>query len=84
MDDHGVLDLDTATTVPGPCWERWGGMCGEPTFSRAGDRLVLAARSGADLMALESSDAGRGWSELSSTGLVKPPDPHVLPRVALR
>jgi hypothetical protein len=82
------LDLrgapDAATTVPGPCWERWGGMCGEPTLAWAGDRLVLAARSGASLMALESADEGRTWSELRSTGLVKPPDPHILPRLAIR
>lgn len=82
LDLHGAPLAEP--TVPGPCWERWGGMCGEPTFARAGSRLVLAARSGAALMALESSDSGETWSELRAGALVKPPSPHVLPRVALR
>jgi hypothetical protein len=82
MDVRGIPEA--ATSVPGPCWERWGGMCGSPTFSWAGARLVLAARSGAGLMALESSDESKTWSELKGTNLVKPPDPHILPRVAAR
>jgi hypothetical protein len=59
-------------------------MCGAPTFAWASDRLVLAARSGTSLMALQSVDAGETWSALSSTNLVKPPDPHVLPRTMRR
>jgi hypothetical protein len=74
----------TEASVPGPCWERWGGMCGDPVFTWAGERLILAARSGSSLMALESVDTGQTWSELSATNLVKPPAPHILPRVPPR
>jgi hypothetical protein len=43
-------------------------MCGTPTLIRDAQRLVLAARDGADLLALESTDLGRTFSTLS--GLV--------------
>ena len=70
--------------VPAPCWERWGGLCGAPSFARVGAKLVLAARSGADLMAVESRDDGMTWHELDAASLVRPPGPHVLPRVPAR
>jgi hypothetical protein len=54
--------------TPAACWEPLGGMCGTPTLIRDAQRLVLAARDGADLLALESTDLGRTFSTLS--GLV--------------
>lgn len=78
------LDLQGTPTAepvaPAPCWESWGGLCGAPAFAWVGGRLVLAARSGSDLMAVESPDAGKTWFELSSTRLVKPPGPQVMVR----
>jgi hypothetical protein len=73
--------LSTESIAPAPCWERWGGLCGPPGFAWVGGRLVLAARSGTNLMAVESPDAGKTWLELSSTSLVRPPGPHVIPRL---
>jgi hypothetical protein len=55
-------------STPAACWEPLGGMCGTPTLIRDEQRLVLAARDGADLLALESTDQGRTFSTLS--GLV--------------
>ncbi|HEY2734694.1 MAG TPA: hypothetical protein VGI70_11950, partial [Polyangiales bacterium] len=54
--------------TPAACWEPLGGMCGLPTLVRDAQRLVLAARDGADLLALESTDQGRTFQTLS--GLV--------------
>jgi hypothetical protein len=61
---HAVARAST----PAACWEPLGGMCGTPTLIRDAQRLVLAARDGADLLALESTDLGRTFSTLS--GLV--------------
>jgi hypothetical protein len=54
--------------MPAACWEPLGGMCGVPTLVRDEQRLVLTARDGADLLALESTDQGRTFTTLS--GLV--------------
>lgn len=62
VDAHGAL-LGEART-PAPCWDPQGGMCGQPTLVAAPDRLLLCARDGSDLIALESSDAGRHWTPL--------------------
>ena len=40
-------------------------MCGQPTLVTDGSRLLLCAREGSDLLALESEDGGRAWKPLS-------------------
>ena len=50
------------------CWEPLGGMCGTPTLIRDAQRLVLTARDGSDLLALESRDHANSFTTLS--GLV--------------
>ena len=54
--------------TPSACWEPLGGMCGIPTLTRDTQRIVLTARDGADLLALESTDRAQTFTTLS--GLV--------------
>jgi hypothetical protein len=51
--------------TPAPCWDPTGGMCGQPTLVAAPGRLLLCARDGSDLVALESHDGGQRWRPLS-------------------
>jgi hypothetical protein len=53
-----------AAETPAPCWDPAGGLCGQPTLTQAGTRLLLCARDGSDLLALESNDGGRRWQPL--------------------
>jgi hypothetical protein len=39
-------------------------MCGVPVLARLGSRIVLGAREGTDLLALESPDEGATWEPL--------------------
>jgi hypothetical protein len=50
--------------TPSTCWLPRSGMCGAPTLARLGQRVVLAARDGTDLAALESPDLGHSWQPL--------------------
>jgi hypothetical protein len=50
--------------VPAACWSPAGGMCGAPLLTRIGERIVLGAREGADVLALESADGGQRWEPL--------------------
>jgi hypothetical protein len=49
---------------PGACWSDARGMCGQPLLARLGARIVLGAREGTDLLALESPDEGTTWEPL--------------------
>jgi len=61
--------LSDAEQVPAACWSDGEGLCGLPLLARAGPRLLLAARTGADLGVVESAD-GLTWSTLRE--LAKP------------
>jgi hypothetical protein len=54
-----------ASRTPAACWDPPGGMCGQPTLVADGSRLLLCARDGSDLLALESEDGGQAWKPLS-------------------
>jgi hypothetical protein len=62
--DATADQLDTAQT-PAACWDPEGGMCGQPTLVADSGRLLLCARDGSDLLAIESEDAGRTWKSMS-------------------
>ncbi len=62
--DRGGAVLGAAQT-PAPCWDPTGGMCGQPTLVASPSRLLLCARDGSDLVALESQDGGQRWRPLS-------------------
>ena len=47
--------------IPSPCWDPRGGMCDQPRLHKLGARIVLSARDGTDLLALESPDDGLSW-----------------------
>lgn len=63
------LDPDGAPasspTTPAACWEPQGGLCGVPTLATDGNRIVLAARDGEDLLVVESDDAGAQFKALA-------------------
>jgi hypothetical protein len=69
---------------PAACWDPMRGMCGQPTLVSDGKRLLLAARDGSDLLALESEDGGASWTTMSglqvstaiSTDASTPMDQH--------
>jgi hypothetical protein len=66
-----VLRLTTSTApidasvMPAACWDPFGGMCGMPTLALDGQRVLLAARDGLDLLIVESNDAGSTFASLS-------------------
>jgi hypothetical protein len=66
-----VLRLDAqgapagAPLIPAACWEPPRGMCGTPTLTGDARRILLLARDGPDLLALETVDQGRSFSSLS-------------------
>jgi hypothetical protein len=66
-----VLTLDpsgaprAAPITPAACWEPLGGMCGTPSLVRDEQRVILTARDGADLLALESTDHAHSFVTLS-------------------
>lgn len=84
LDAHGA-PRGIATT-PAACWDPAGGMCGKPTLAADSGRLLLCARDGSDLLALESDDGGARWKPLSglkvgsatSTDAKSPMDQHRL------
>ena len=51
--------------VPAACWDPTAGMCGKPTLVNDSGRLLLCARDGADLLAIESNDGGEHWLPMS-------------------
>jgi hypothetical protein len=63
LDLHGALR--GAAVTPGACWDPTSGMCGAPTLVDDRARVLLCARDGADLLALESTDQGAHWQPLS-------------------
>ncbi len=66
-----VLSLDAhgaprgPARVPGACWDPKSGMCDQPTLVADAGRLLLCARDGSDLLALESDDAGQHWKTMA-------------------
>jgi hypothetical protein len=62
------LDLKAKTRVAervvAACWAPQGGLCGAPVLARVGQRLLLGAREGTDLMLIESPDGGQHWEPL--------------------
>ncbi|HEX2677360.1 MAG TPA: hypothetical protein VHM19_11985 [Polyangiales bacterium] len=54
-----------ASLTPAACWDPYGGMCGAPTLVADEQRVVLAAREGDDLLAIESEDGGAHFETLS-------------------
>jgi hypothetical protein len=54
-----------AGQTPAACWDPQSGMCGQPTLVADAGRLLLCARDGSDLLALESEDGGEHWKSLS-------------------
>lgn len=73
-----ILDLrgnpTSSEQVPAPCWSSRNGMCGAPTLARLDARVVLAARDGTDLAALESPDQGKTWLPLHGAAPILPRD----------
>jgi hypothetical protein len=61
---RGARALEAVQT-PAACWEREGGMCGQPTLVADSGRILLCAREDTDLLALESEDAGKHWKPMS-------------------
>lgn len=59
IDAHGAPIGDAV--IPSVCWDPLGGMCGQPALAATRGRFVLGARDGADLLSLESTDAGKTW-----------------------
>jgi len=53
-----------AESIPAVCWTPSSGMCGAPHLAQLGRRIVLSARDGTDLSALESPDLGHSWLPL--------------------
>jgi len=51
-------------STPSVCWKPSSGMCGAPTLTQLGRRIVLSARDGTDLSAIESPDLGHSWRPL--------------------
>ncbi|HTU59396.1 MAG TPA: hypothetical protein VMF89_13195, partial [Polyangiales bacterium] len=51
----------SAERVPAACWSK-SGLCARPSLARLGERVVLAAPEGTDLLLLESADEGQSWS----------------------
>lgn len=51
--------------VPAPCWDPRRGLCAVPRLVSDGDRLILAARDGSDLLTMESPDGGKSWKPMS-------------------
>ena len=62
LDVRGQVSL--AERVPAACWDPRGGLCGTPTLQRVGQRVLLGAREGTDLMLIESADQGASWEPL--------------------
>jgi hypothetical protein len=63
LDDRGQ-PLGQAQT-PAACWDPPSGMCGQPTLVAEAGRVLLCARDGADLLALESDDGSEHWKPIS-------------------
>jgi hypothetical protein len=72
--------------TPAACWDPVSGMCGQPTLVADSGRLLLCARDGSDLLAIESDDSGIHWKPMSglkvksaiSTDVSAPMDQHRL------
>ena len=60
----GATQLDAVQT-PAACWDPDGGMCGQPTLVVDSSRIVLCARDGTDLLAIETEDNGVHWKAMS-------------------
>jgi hypothetical protein len=80
------LQRSGSPQVPAACWDPAGGMCGQPTLVADSGRLLLCARDGTDLLAIESDDEGKSWKPMSglkvstaiSTDVSAPMDQHRL------
>jgi hypothetical protein len=63
LDAHGALA--GPSLIPAACWEPLGGMCGTAVLASDAQRVLLLARDGPDLLALETTDQGRTFATLS-------------------
>ncbi len=78
-----ILRLDARGQALGPalpaaaCWEPASGMCGVPKLLRDGPRVLLTARDGGDLLAIESNDAGQHFTTLSGLQMGRALDPSM-------
>ncbi|GAB4217150.1 MAG: hypothetical protein OHK0013_44370 [Sandaracinaceae bacterium] len=54
----GTLPFDRGTPVVGACWSSHTGLCGPGRFATGGDRLLLAAREGSDVLVLTLGESG--------------------------
>ena len=78
----GAVEGEPAS--PAACWDPTRGMCGAPTLVSDGTRILLGARDGSDLLAIESEDGGKQWKTMSglkvstaiSTDVSAPMDQH--------
>jgi len=75
LDARGQVDTPAHTVAA--CWDPQGGMCGQPTLTYDSGRLLLCARDGSDLLALESEDAGGSWKPLSGLKISSAPSTDV-------
>lgn len=50
--------------LPAACWTLESGFCGQPYLNMYGDRWLLGARDGSDLLLLESTDGGRSFTPM--------------------
>lgn len=66
LDEHGAPLA--APSVVASCWDPLGGMCGVPSLIGDKERVVLLARDGPDLLALETGNEGYSFSSLSGFG----------------
>jgi hypothetical protein len=66
LDEHGAPLA--APSVVASCWEPLGGMCGVSNLVADRERVVLLARDGPDLLALETGNEGYSFSSLSGFG----------------
>lgn len=70
LSSSGILQGEQR--APSVCWAPHGGMCGHPTLAKLGARIVLGARDGTDLLALESADGAASWTPLHGANLDVP------------
>jgi hypothetical protein len=64
----GQGNVRGAPVAPAACFSPAGGLCGAPLLARIGERIVLGAREGTDMLALESSDDGAHFQGLRGLG----------------
>jgi len=66
LDEHGAPLAPPS--VVASCWDPLGGMCGVANLVGDKERVVLLARDGPDMLALETGNEGYSFSSLSGFG----------------